>query len=75
MTVVPELSYRRIIVALNKAGFEVISQKGIHIKLEKQMTQKKIKVIVPAHIPVKRTTLSRIIKAAGLTVEEFNELV
>lgn len=75
MTVVPELSYRRIISAFQKANFTFVSQKGSHIKLEKQTTHKKIKIIVPAHIPVKRTTLARIIKASGLSVEEFNQLV
>jgi hypothetical protein len=30
---------------------------------------------VPAHRPVKRSTLSHILKQAGLSVEEFNELL
>jgi hypothetical protein len=33
------------------------------------------KIVVPAHRPIKRSTLSYIIKQAKLTVEEFNELL
>lgn len=75
MTIIPELSYRRIIAAFQKADFVFVSQKGSHIKLEKLTEQKKIKLIVPAHTPVKRSTLAKIIKASGLSVEEFNQLV
>lgn len=75
MTVVPELSYRRIVIALSKAGFLPAGQKGSHIKLEKRALGKKIILIIPAHIPVKRATLAKIIKASGLSVDEFNRLV
>ncbi len=33
------------------------------------------KLTVPAHNPIKKTTLARIIKEAELTVEEFRELI
>jgi predicted RNA binding protein YcfA (HicA-like mRNA interferase family) len=75
MTVIPELSYRRIIAAFRKADFVFVSQKGSHIKLERRSKQKKIKIIIPAHTPVKRSTLAKIIKVSGLSVEEFNNLI
>jgi predicted RNA binding protein YcfA (HicA-like mRNA interferase family) len=34
-----------------------------------------LKLIVPAHRPIKRSTLSHILKQAKLTVEELNELL
>ena len=36
---------------------------------------KKLKLIVPAHKPIKRSTLAHILKQAGLGVEEFLELL
>ncbi|MEX0802931.1 MAG: hypothetical protein WD688_06400 [Candidatus Binatia bacterium] len=34
-----------------------------------------LKITVPAHRPVKRGTLSHILKAAQLSIEQFNSLL
>jgi predicted RNA binding protein YcfA (HicA-like mRNA interferase family) len=39
------------------------------------MPAETLKLIVPAHRPIKRSTLSHILKQAKLTVEELNELL
>lgn len=75
MTEVPSLSYRKVIIALQRAGFIVLRQRGNHIRMQKRTREKVIKITVPAYLPVKRTTLAKIIKDADLTVEEFNELL
>jgi len=72
---VPSLAYQAIISALVRAGFEVIRQRGSHIRLKKQLPDGVIKITVPAHRPVKRSTLQHIIKEAELTVEEFLDLL
>jgi predicted RNA binding protein YcfA (HicA-like mRNA interferase family) len=74
MTKVPSLSCRRVVNALHKAGFVVVRHKGGHIRLQKRTGENVIKLIVPAHTPVKKNTLARIIKDAGLSVDEFNDL-
>jgi predicted RNA binding protein YcfA (HicA-like mRNA interferase family) len=56
---------------LTKAGFKIVSQKGSHIFL----TDGKHKLTVPRHDPVKKGTLQAIIQQAGLTREEFLELI
>jgi hypothetical protein len=43
--------------------------------LQKRLVDKAIKLTVPAHNPIKRSTLSRIIKSSGLTMEEFMEFL
>jgi len=43
-------------------GFIVIRQRGSHIRLHKRMGEKVVKITVPAHIPIKRSTLAHIIK-------------
>ena len=75
MTEIPSLSYRRVINALQRAGFIVVRQRGSHIRLQKRTKEKVLKLTVPAHTPIKKTTLAKIIKDANLSVEDFNELV
>lgn len=75
MTEIPSLSYRRVINALQRAGFIVVRQRGSHIRLQKRTKEKILKLTVPAHTPIKKTTLAKIIKDANLSVDEFNELV
>jgi predicted RNA binding protein YcfA (HicA-like mRNA interferase family) len=75
VTQIPSLSYRRVINALQRAGFVVVRQRGSHIRLQKRTKERILKLTVPAHIPIKKTTLAKIIKDANLSIEEFNELV
>ncbi|MCL0058581.1 type II toxin-antitoxin system HicA family toxin [Dehalococcoidia bacterium] len=75
MTQVPSLSYRRVVNALQRAGFVVVRQRGSHIRLQKRAGEQVFKLTVPSHSPIKKTTLAKIIKEAGLTVEEFRELI
>jgi predicted RNA binding protein YcfA (HicA-like mRNA interferase family) len=75
MSKVPSLPYTEILKALERAGWTVVRQKGSHIRLEKQVGEEMRRITVPAHHPVKRSTLSHILKQAGLSVEEFLELL
>jgi predicted RNA binding protein YcfA (HicA-like mRNA interferase family) len=68
---VPSENYDRIVAALKRLGFAVIRQRGSHIRLQKQLPEKQIKITVPAHRPVKRTTLSYILKQAQLPLDDF----
>ena len=68
----PVVSGREAIKALCRAGFRVVRQRGIHVRLEKRTEAKVIKLTVPLHKTLKKGTLRRIIKDAGLTVQEFN---
>lgn len=52
-----------------------MSKKGSHIKLKKKTAKGTIIVIVPDHKEVSKGTLRDIINDAGLTVEEFLELM
>ena len=74
MSKVPQLSYDRIVRALQRDGWVVVRQKGSHIRLQKHTPTETLKIIVPAHRPVKRSTLSHILKQARLPLERFLEL-
>ncbi|MCK4625672.1 MAG: type II toxin-antitoxin system HicA family toxin [Phycisphaerae bacterium] len=75
MTKVPSLGYRKIIRALQRDGWIVVRQRGSHIRLHKRLGDRTLKIVVPAHRSVKRSTLAHILKQAELPTEQFIELV
>jgi len=67
----PLLSWRELVKTLSKVGFTVARQRGSHIILIKDD-----KVVpVPRHDQIKRGLLLEIIAEAGLTPDEFLELL
>jgi predicted RNA binding protein YcfA (HicA-like mRNA interferase family) len=72
---VPSLSCLEIINALRRDGWVVVRQKGSHIRLQKNLGDKTLKLTVPAHKPVKRSTLAHILKQAEIDLDHFLELL
>jgi predicted RNA binding protein YcfA (HicA-like mRNA interferase family) len=72
---VPSLSYDQIIRALQRDGWVIVRQKGSHIRLQKRTAIEPLKLTIPAHRPVKRSTLSHVLKQAKLTLEQFENLL
>ncbi len=70
----PVISGIGVIKRLKRTGFIAVRQQCPHVRLEKFDGEKTIKLTVPLHSELKKGTLSRIIKDAGLTVEEFDKL-
>jgi len=70
----PQISGKEVIKKLHKLGFIATRQKGSHVRLEKRNSDKLIKLTVPLHSELKKGTLKRIIKDAGLTLEEFEKI-
>ena len=75
MTEVPSLPYQKIISALERDNWIVVRQKGSHIRLSKQLANRTLRITVPAHRPVKRSTLSHILKQAQLPLADFLKLL
>jgi predicted RNA binding protein YcfA (HicA-like mRNA interferase family) len=75
MTKVPSKNYQQIVNALQRDGWVVVRQKGSHIRLQKHVGSETLKITIPAHRPVKRPTLSHILKQARLSLERFIELL
>jgi predicted RNA binding protein YcfA (HicA-like mRNA interferase family) len=75
MTKVPGLNYDRVVQALRRDGWVVVRQRGSHIRLQKHAPDETLKLVVPAHRPIKRSTLAHILKQARLTVEQFERLL
>ena len=75
MSKVPELSYVQIISALERDGWVKVRQKGSHIRLEKKISNETVKITVPAHRPVKRSTLALILKQSRTDLDRFLDLL
>ena len=73
MAAVPSISGRRAVKAFGKVGWEVARQRGSHIILVKPGHMATLSV--PNHKSVAKGTLRSLIRAAGLTVEEFIDLL
>lgn len=75
MSKVPSLSYIEIIRALQRDGWTVVRQRGSHIRLQKRVGDELLKLTVPAHKPVKRSTLAHILKQSRISLDTFLELL
>ena len=75
MSKVPSLNYPDIIRALQKDGWVGVRQRGSHIRLHKRVGDELLRVTVPAHKPVKRSTLSHILKQARIDLDRFLALL
>jgi len=69
----PIVSRDRVISALKKFNYQVISQKGSHVKLTLILKDRKHSIVIPRHRELDRGTLMSIIKKVSefIDKEEF----
>ena len=72
MPKLPSISARECIRVFEKVGFSITRQNGSHIILH---NGKGIRIVIPNHNPVSKGVLRGSIKDAGLTIEEFIDLL
>ena len=72
MPTLPNLSGRAVVRAFGRGGWKQARQKGSHIILVKENHWATLSV--PDHREVAPGTLRSLIRASGLTVEQFLEL-
>lgn len=66
----PGVNHLRAINALQKAGFRITNQ-GKHVKMAKGQ----FRVSIPRHNPIDAVTMGSIIRQAGMSIDEFRELL
>ncbi len=72
MAELPKLSGRAAVKIFGRAGWQIARQKGSHIILVKEGSWATLSV--PAHREVAPGTLRSLIRASGLTADEFAAL-
>jgi predicted RNA binding protein YcfA (HicA-like mRNA interferase family) len=68
---VPELPFHMIVNAMRRDGWIVVRKRGSHIQLQKRVGDEVRRSTVPAHRPVKMSTLAKILKQASIDVDRF----
>lgn len=73
MSKLPRISGKECVKALEKIGFYLRRQQGSHLILRRNepLTQ----VVVPNHSELDKGTLRSIIRGAGLSVDDFIQLL
>ena len=69
----PQVSGREAVAAFERAGFNVKRQRGSHIVMTKPGSPETLSV--PDHRQIKPGTLRSLIRKAGLTVDQFIDLL
>ena len=70
MPKLPGVNHLRAVKALEKAGFH-IDRQGNHIFMSKGS----VRVVLPRNNPVDAYTMAAIVRDAGLTVDQFKDLL
>jgi predicted RNA binding protein YcfA (HicA-like mRNA interferase family) len=72
MPAIPVLSGRKAVRAFQKPGWQVVRQRGSHIIMVKE--GEIVTLSIPDHKEIAKGTLRSLIRAAGITVDEFTRL-
>jgi predicted RNA binding protein YcfA (HicA-like mRNA interferase family) len=67
----PVVSGQDLIRALGKFGYLAVRQKGSHVRLRHPSDPLRLPVTVPLHTEIAFGTLRRILRDAGITVEQL----
>jgi predicted RNA binding protein YcfA (HicA-like mRNA interferase family) len=65
----PVLSGKELISILQKAGFEIVRQKGSHVSFKKA----DFRTVVPLHDELAKGTLLAILRQTGLTKDDLEK--
>jgi predicted RNA binding protein YcfA (HicA-like mRNA interferase family) len=68
----PIVSFRDVLRALGKLGYEVSRKRGSHMRLA---CVRRSPVTLPAHNPVAPGTLRSVLRTADITIDQFIKLL
>ncbi len=69
----PVVSGAQLVRALERLGWQVVRQRGSHVRL--RHAERSSFLVVPLHRELKKGTLNGILKDAGLDRDELRELL
>jgi predicted RNA binding protein YcfA (HicA-like mRNA interferase family) len=76
MPKLPQVSGKELVKAFLKDGWFIVSQKGSHLKIRKNLQSIGRKtIIIPQHKIIKKGTLSGILKDSGMSIEKLRKLL
>jgi predicted RNA binding protein YcfA (HicA-like mRNA interferase family) len=69
----PVLSGQNLVKALERAGWQMVRQRGSHVRMKHH--DRRVSLTVPLHRELKRGTLGGILNDAGLDAETLRQLL
>jgi predicted RNA binding protein YcfA (HicA-like mRNA interferase family) len=69
----PVISGRRLVKVLEAEGWEVVRQRGSHVRLRKG--GRRLALVVPLHRELKKGTVAGILRDAGLHPDDLRRLL
>ena len=75
MPKLPRISAQKALAALQKLGFVQVRQKGSHVILKLETSEKTVGCVIPMHHELAAGTLRGILRQAHVTVEKFIEVL
>ncbi|MEK6953939.1 MAG: type II toxin-antitoxin system HicA family toxin [Candidatus Micrarchaeota archaeon] len=77
MPKLPVISGKEMVKFLQKQGFEIVAQKGSHVRLKKRTVIEVLVTVVPLHgnADLKPGLLHDILKQAGIERDDFIKLL
>jgi len=76
MSEIPQISGKELVKALQKLGFKVVRQRGSHVRLVRNLGDKKQLLTIPNHRVIRKGTLMQgVLKPINLTIEELKKLL
>jgi predicted RNA binding protein YcfA (HicA-like mRNA interferase family) len=71
----PVVSAREVIRVLQHVGYEIVRQRGSHVRLRDETDPNHLPITVPNHKTIKPGLLQQILRDANLTVDQFLSLL
>lgn len=69
----PVISGKALVKFLAKKGFEVVGQKGSHVRLKKKTSDKTLVTVVPLHKKLDAGTLLAVLRQSELAREQLEK--
>ena len=75
MPKLPLISAKEAVKAFEKIGYQVIRQRGSHIRMRHKIDANKQPITIPNHKTLGKGLLRKLLRDTELTIEHFIELI
>jgi len=71
----PSIGYEQVVSNLRKEGWVIVRKKGGQLRLHKRTATEVLKLTIPVHRPIKKSTLNHILRSAHFAPQNLDELL
>lgn len=71
MIELPSIGYEQVVSNLRKDGWVIVRKKGNQLRLHKRTSTEVLKLTIPTHRPIKKSTLHHILKNARYSLSNL----